>query len=474
MTSYEGFIEQPPIVFISYSWTSNEHIEKVLKLAQRLRSDGVDVRIDKWDLKEGQDKFDFMERMVKDDSISKVLLLCDKVYAEKADLRMGGVGSEAQIITPELYENAQNDKFIPVIFERAENGKEYLPTFLKARIYIDLSDEAKFEQEYIHLLRAIFEHPESQKPPLGTPPTFLFDEKTSPITKTLSKVNQFKQFVIAGKPIGIGAFEDYLDCLYNILKTDFRIEAPSNDKPFDEIVIDSINQFLPYRDEFIEVIQFIVKYRLEKAYFESVYVFFCKLLNLFYDQNDPIIYDNYRFIAWELFLYVTAILINARKIDEFEILVEKPYFIKTQYFTGIETFIAFRSYIRSFEDRKRRLQSNAISLMANELRQRCYPDVSFDLLVQADLILFIRSIKNSSQHVWFPIILIFGRSNRSEFFIKAEYTNEFDELLRFIKCQDKDELFNILQNDRVLQDSYFCWVHLDIFELTNFEKLGTK
>lgn len=42
-----------PKIFISYSWGSSE---LVLELAQRLVAHGVDVVLDKWDLKEGQDK----------------------------------------------------------------------------------------------------------------------------------------------------------------------------------------------------------------------------------------------------------------------------------------------------------------------------------------------------------------------------------------------------------------------------------
>ena len=60
---------ETPKIFISYSWTNPVHEEWVINLAERLVSDGVDVVIDKWNLKEGQDKFNFMETMVKSDDI---------------------------------------------------------------------------------------------------------------------------------------------------------------------------------------------------------------------------------------------------------------------------------------------------------------------------------------------------------------------------------------------------------------------
>jgi len=81
-----------PKVFISYNWSSTVHKEWVRKeLAERLISDGVEVTLDQWDLKEGQDKYTFMEKMVTDKKFVKVLIVCDKKYAEKADKREGGV-----------------------------------------------------------------------------------------------------------------------------------------------------------------------------------------------------------------------------------------------------------------------------------------------------------------------------------------------------------------------------------------------
>ena len=112
-----------PKVFISYSWSSDA---LVLDLAQRLVSHGVDVVLDKWELKEGNDKYKFMERCVNDADITKVLIICDKAYAQKANDRTGGVGDETVIISSEIYGNAKQEKFIPIIAERDEEGKEYV------------------------------------------------------------------------------------------------------------------------------------------------------------------------------------------------------------------------------------------------------------------------------------------------------------------------------------------------------------
>lgn len=153
--------DKTPKVFISYSWSSDE---LVLDLAKRLVAHGVDVVLDKWDLKEGNDKYEFMERCVNDSEITKVLIICDKIYAQKANDRTGGVGDETVIISSEIYGNARQEKFIPIIAERDEEGKEYVPIYIKTRIYIDLSDPAKYEEEYEKLLRNIYEKPQFTMP----------------------------------------------------------------------------------------------------------------------------------------------------------------------------------------------------------------------------------------------------------------------------------------------------------------------
>ena len=165
-----------PKIFISYSWSSDA---QVLELAQRLVSHGVEVVLDKWDLKEGQDKYAFMERCVNDPEITKVLIICDKAYAQKANDRTGGVGDETVIISSEIYGNMKQEKFIPVIAEKDEDGKPYVPNYIKTRIYIDLSNSDTYEEEYEKLLRNIYEKPQFMKPKLGKRPEWLDEEKSN-------------------------------------------------------------------------------------------------------------------------------------------------------------------------------------------------------------------------------------------------------------------------------------------------------
>ena len=67
-------LDRIPQVFISYSWTNELFKQSVEELAQKLMHDGVNVKLDIWDLKDGQDKYMFMEECVTNSDIDKVLI----------------------------------------------------------------------------------------------------------------------------------------------------------------------------------------------------------------------------------------------------------------------------------------------------------------------------------------------------------------------------------------------------------------
>ncbi len=164
-----------PKVFISYCWSSEEHESWVLDLATRLVSDGVNVVLDKWDLEIGHDKYAFMERMVNDETISKVIIICDKGYMDKANARRGGVGTESQIISQEIYEKVDQNKFVPVVVEHDEHFSPCMPTFLRNRMFIDLSPSSDFTDNCNLLLRSLYDLPLYPKPPVGVPPEHIMD-----------------------------------------------------------------------------------------------------------------------------------------------------------------------------------------------------------------------------------------------------------------------------------------------------------
>lgn len=160
-----------PKVFISYSWKSEEYKDVVLQLARRLRSNGVDVILDRWHLRAGHDMYDFMERSIRE--ADKVLVLCEQSYVEKANARAGGAGTETRIISPALYPDSRQEKVIPVFME----SHRVVPDFLKGRMGIPFASRS--EAEYKEMLRVIYGVPEVDIPALGQPPAWLTKRSTA-------------------------------------------------------------------------------------------------------------------------------------------------------------------------------------------------------------------------------------------------------------------------------------------------------
>lgn len=146
-----------PKVFISYCSYPEKNKNDAKNLADRLISDGVNVIIDIYDLKVGMDVYVFMEQIVEDPTFDRILILCSKEYALRANQRIKGVGTEAMIISPEVYQNAKQTKFLPLLFEKDENNKPFLPIYLRNKAYIDFSSPEIYNLEYKKLLDTLYD-----------------------------------------------------------------------------------------------------------------------------------------------------------------------------------------------------------------------------------------------------------------------------------------------------------------------------
>lgn len=156
-----------PKVFISYAWGEEPHQARVLRLAEALQAEGVYVVIDRWDLQVGQDMTMFMERTVGDPTITHVLILMDPPYAQKANARVGGVGTETQLISPDVYRDPQQTRYVPIVFTE-QGGRPFVPHFLRSRLYFDFSSDQAWERSWPGLLRHLFGVGPA-RPPLGSP-----------------------------------------------------------------------------------------------------------------------------------------------------------------------------------------------------------------------------------------------------------------------------------------------------------------
>lgn len=137
-------------VFISYSWDSVEHRQKVKEFVHKLRLAHINVIYDN-DMVLGDRITAFIEGSICDSDI--VLLICTPQYKRKADTHKGGVGYENTIITGELFESENERKFIPVLF--SGSWSESLPNWAKGKLGIDLSNSETYSLEVNKLIQVL-------------------------------------------------------------------------------------------------------------------------------------------------------------------------------------------------------------------------------------------------------------------------------------------------------------------------------
>lgn len=447
-----------PKLFISYSWSNAEHEQWVIDLASELRESGVDVILDKWDLKEGHDAVAFMEKMVTDPEIKKVAIICDEKYAAKADGRAGGVGTETQIISREVYENQAQEKFVAVVCGKDENGKAYLPTYYKSRIYIDLSEADRYADNFERLLRWIFDKPLYVKPELGNKPSFLSEGEHVSLGTTAI----FKRCVDAiknHKAHATGSFDEYCTVFAENLER-FRISKP--DGEFDDAVIKSVEEFLPFRNEIIQLFIAIAQYAPEEQFIQRMHRFFESMIPYMnrpqsISQWNEWDFDNYKFIVHELFLYALAVLLKHDRIEQANYLLQQQYYLPGNSDYGRDvmvSFIVFRQYMRSFEHRNQRLGLRRLSLRADMLKERCAgTGIDFRYLLQADFVAFMRAEVEAQDDYngWWPETLIYLGHFNSPFEIFARsvsksYFNKSKLLLSIEAPKDLEPLLKSYQD----------------------------
>ena len=451
---------QHPKTFISYSWTDSQHEEWVLDLATDLREYGVDVIIDKWDLEEGQNMYAFMEQMVNDSEMDKVLIICDEEYARKADEREGGVGTETQIVSKDLYDEVDPDnpqeKFAAIITETDENGKPYLPTYMKNRIYFDMSTPEAREDNFERLVRWLHGKPQEEKPPLGQPPAYLLEEE-GPSLGTSSRALQVKRKLRSGNRAAVGAVRNYLETFAHNLDA-FDIEAESN-RVSHERIVEVIDSFIPYRDEAVDVFVTLAKYWPGKEASQALHGFFEDLLPYTFRErprvSDDTTADHFKFIAYELFLYATAALLKEKRFDAVDYLLSNGYYLSDKdvdfhHDPGLRPFRKFRPYLRSIEDH---WDHNRISKTSDFIDERATrDDVRLEDIMQAELILYLRNVADDlhqDNHLganWHPYSLLRATRRRHPFelFDRAAESGSFDGLGTVLNLQSMDKLRNLI------------------------------
>ena len=408
-----------PKVFISYAWGTEDYMNRVLSFARDLVEIGIDVEIDRWSLKEGYDSYAFMEQSVNDSTISNVIILLDPVYAKKADERTGGVGTETQIISAEIYNRTKQDRFIPVVFGRDENGDIKKPSYLKGLLHFDLTDEEKYDGEFQRLVKRLYGREAIKKPSLGTKPAWV-DQDPIIHTKTMTSFEILK----SNYPERIK--QDRYIVFLNEIKSliiSFKVESLRADEELQ--FYDAMREL---RDQFLLLIKY---YKYVEDSEKSIITFFEETKEKL--SNTP---DNTsrlkELLLNELFIYTVAYWYKVRDYRALSKLFCKTYFIGTYGHDEGQSFEVFRMNKDSFDDAVRkqsgkRYYSGIASWWIEHLNTDICSKADF---VFADILCFNASIiiDSSEYFYWFPVCYVYDSEEHKSTHIFANKLKSADNL----------------------------------------------
>jgi len=153
-------------VFISYTHDSEEHMQRVGQLSDKLRRSGVDCEIDQYEMSPAGGWAQWSEQRIEEADF--VLVVCTETYRRRLLGEEGkgkGLGGrwEGWIIRQEIYDTAaQTEKFVPILV--SADDEKNIPAPLRGRTYFMPFDS---EDAFIGLYRLITNQPKKEKPKLG-------------------------------------------------------------------------------------------------------------------------------------------------------------------------------------------------------------------------------------------------------------------------------------------------------------------
>jgi len=289
------------------------------------------------------------------------------------------------------------------------------------------------------------------------------------------------------KAFAAGAFDEYCNTFVSNLER-FRLSNINGE--FDDAVIKSIDEFLPFRNEILQLVIVIAQYSPTEEFIRRIHRFFENMIPYlnrpqhilqWSDRNA----DNFVFIIHELFLYSLAVLMKYDRLEQANYLLEQDYYIpdSSEYRGDVmSSFLVFRRNMNSLITRNKRLNLRRLSIRADLLNERCKgTGIEFRYLMQADFIVFIRAelIINGAFLPWFPDTLLYlNQHSNSPFEVFARSVSKayFDRVKVLLTVGTPKDLDPLLKSykDRSRRLPRWDFESIEPEILLGYEKLATR
>lgn len=481
-----------PKIFISYSWSSPEHEEWVLELAENLIKDGIDIALDKWELREGDDPIIFMESMVNDPTITKIIMIIDGKYTDRANQRHGGVGTESTILSQELYSKRDKNKIVAVIAE--PNAAK--PTFYAGRLHVDLSDSDRYAEEYEKLVRWAYDKYKYEKPKLlGSAPSFIVAEDDQVALFTNTQYRMAIDALEKGRNNASSLVKQYLDRLHSELP---KFSFSEEDSNIEEAFKQKLEHFQSHLYEFKKIVDAVCTHSNDPKIFKHFRSFLESILNLLTvlpNQGGRLTVDLelFSFLNYQLFLSLVTILIKNEEFNVLKEILDELYMLPENFHDRYlldKKYMTFSIFCpREYDFIEKSLMPRHYSALGTLLKD--YSDnqvITFEEVCEADAFLYIKSLTYNFKSddfyrkIWWPHASFYisrDRYRSLKVFVKSERSSYFDEVKNVLNVNDLQfiqDVLDINQGNTYDSNPYIprwpgAFATFDLKILSNLEKL---
>lgn len=243
---------------------------------------------------------------------------------------------------------------------------------------------------------------------------------------------------------------DFYDAFWIELDS-FIINSDELKQPFDEQLINNIDQMKDIRNEYISFLEDLIKGYID---FNSdiIIEFFEKLYSYTGYKGiggswNSTITEHFKFLVMELFLWTNIMLFKYKKYNIMRDILYTRYYVEFKYEQNNKLhFSKFRDWLSQIESRSQRLDLRRLSITADKLTERAtYNDKNYkDELVDMDIMLYYISMADDKN--WFPVTYIYKNEYRKMKIIeKMERKQYFDDIKILFNVNTKEEMKKIIE-----------------------------
>ena len=342
----------------------------------------------------------------------------------------------------------EQSKFIPIVCEFDDDEDPCLPTYLKARIWINFSTPEAVNENWERLVRLLYGKPLHEKPKLGNAPAYIRNETPSPSSPAIAKFRVLRQAILEGKKGTAIYRKAFLDTCIEYADTLRVRERPQVDS-LGEQVLEDCGKLKHIRNHFIDWVLLEAEAAPGKDLAETLLSLLERLLELKarpseINQWSDTWFEAHSVFVYETFLYIIAALLKTNSFQLLHEVFNSHYLLPETIRRGDKHFDRFGAFYGSsgtlqnvLAPEGRRLCSPAAELIKRQAERE---DITFGAVMEAELLILLMAFITPGVR-WYPQTLHYeSYMHAPPFFLRASQHKYFTKLAAITGIQDASAL----------------------------------